>query len=55
MDYFLELAIGTAITIITYFLKKTMDKMSRKIFKILKLTTRLKPNSKNRSKNSETI
>ena len=29
MDYFLELAIGTVITIITYFLKKTMDKIDK--------------------------
>ena len=34
MDYFLELAIGTVITIITYFLKKTMDKIDKTDLKI---------------------
>ena len=34
MDYFLELAIGTVITIITYFLKKTMDKIDKTDYKI---------------------
>lgn len=35
MDYFLELAIGTVITIITYFLKKTMDKIDKTDYKRL--------------------
>ncbi|RGJ72626.1 hypothetical protein DXD51_01260 [Eubacterium sp. TM05-53] len=34
MEYFLELAIGTVITVITYFLKKTMDKIDKTDHKV---------------------